>query len=115
MVQCDDCWSHFHIGCLNPPLPHVPRKTKHCGWVCSDCMAAAMSSDEDEEDEVSDESDDVPAGRSRAQTRKGAAAAADKSTSKAKNKVRRSRRESKAPQVFSPTVGHSHHFDIPLG
>lgn len=43
MAKCDSCKKHFHLGCLNPPLTRMPKKTKLFGWQCSFC--ALSSSD----------------------------------------------------------------------
>lgn len=32
MVLCDTCDNHYHIGCLDPPLSKVPKKTVRWGW-----------------------------------------------------------------------------------
>uniref|UniRef100_F6RGF8 PHD finger protein 14 n=1 Tax=Ciona intestinalis TaxID=7719 RepID=F6RGF8_CIOIN len=37
MVECDVCNQWSHLGCLDPPLTQMPRKTKFALWVCSNC------------------------------------------------------------------------------
>ncbi|XP_046684321.1 PHD finger protein 14 isoform X1 [Homalodisca vitripennis] len=37
MAKCDTCHLHYHLGCLNPPLTRMPKKTKLMGWQCSEC------------------------------------------------------------------------------
>ncbi len=32
MVLCDTCTNHYHIGCVDPPLNKVPKKTVRWGW-----------------------------------------------------------------------------------
>lgn len=32
MALCDTCNNHYHIGCLDPPLSKVPKKTAKWGW-----------------------------------------------------------------------------------
>ncbi|XP_012945188.1 PHD finger protein 14 [Aplysia californica] len=44
MAKCDSCKKHYHLGCLDPPLTRMPKKTKLFGWQCSFCVVS--SSDE---------------------------------------------------------------------
>ncbi|KAF6029922.1 PHF14 [Bugula neritina] len=37
LAKCDQCSKHYHLGCLDPPLARMPKKSKLCGWVCSIC------------------------------------------------------------------------------
>uniref|UniRef100_A0A1B6M4F6 PHD finger protein 14 n=1 Tax=Graphocephala atropunctata TaxID=36148 RepID=A0A1B6M4F6_9HEMI len=37
LAKCDTCHLHYHLGCLNPPLTRMPKKTKQMGWQCSEC------------------------------------------------------------------------------
>ena len=32
MALCDTCNMHYHIGCLDPPLSKVPKKSAKWGW-----------------------------------------------------------------------------------
>ena len=32
LVQCDICQKHYHLGCLDPPLTRMPKKTAFSGW-----------------------------------------------------------------------------------
>ena len=32
MALCDTCKNHYHIGCLDPPLSKVPKKSAKWGW-----------------------------------------------------------------------------------
>jgi len=32
MINCDACKRWLHIGCLDPPLTHMPRKSKYSVW-----------------------------------------------------------------------------------
>ncbi|XP_064637524.1 PHD finger protein 14-like isoform X2 [Lineus longissimus] len=44
LARCDKCRLYSHLGCLDPPLTRMPKKTKQCGWQCSEC--AKTSSEE---------------------------------------------------------------------
>ncbi|XP_072303431.1 PHD finger protein 14 isoform X2 [Eucyclogobius newberryi] len=44
LVLCDMCKLYYHLGCLEPPLARMPKKTKNSYWQCSECDQA--SSDE---------------------------------------------------------------------
>ncbi|KAK6645407.1 hypothetical protein RUM43_001684 [Polyplax serrata] len=37
LAKCDTCHLYYHLGCLNPPLARMPKKTKQMGWQCSEC------------------------------------------------------------------------------
>lgn len=37
LVKCDNCHLHYHLGCLNPPLTRIPKKSKTYSWQCSEC------------------------------------------------------------------------------
>ncbi|KAL4228609.1 PHD finger protein 14 [Mactra antiquata] len=47
LARCDKCRLWYHLGCLDPPLTRMPKKTSRWGWQCSEC--AKSSSDESEE------------------------------------------------------------------
>ncbi|XP_053408322.1 PHD finger protein 14-like isoform X2 [Mercenaria mercenaria] len=47
LARCDKCRLWYHLGCLNPPLTRMPKKTSRWGWQCSEC--ADSSSEESEE------------------------------------------------------------------
>lgn len=32
MALCDTCNQYYHIGCLDPPLSKVPKKSAKWGW-----------------------------------------------------------------------------------
>lgn len=32
LAKCDTCYLYYHLGCLNPPLTRMPKKTKLFGW-----------------------------------------------------------------------------------
>ena len=32
LAKCDTCEKYYHLGCLNPPLTRMPKKTKLMGW-----------------------------------------------------------------------------------
>ncbi|KAI8778311.1 PHD finger protein 14 [Biomphalaria glabrata] len=38
LAKCDSCKKHYHLGCLDPPLTRMPKKTKLFGWQCSYCV-----------------------------------------------------------------------------
>ncbi|XP_016115533.1 PHD finger protein 14 [Sinocyclocheilus grahami] len=44
LLLCDTCKLYYHLGCLDPPLTRMPKKTKNSYWQCSECDQA--SSDE---------------------------------------------------------------------
>ncbi|KAJ7991703.1 hypothetical protein DPEC_G00286630 [Dallia pectoralis] len=44
LLLCDTCKLYYHLGCLEPPLTRMPKKTKNSYWQCSECDQA--SSDE---------------------------------------------------------------------
>ncbi|XP_028819909.1 PHD finger protein 14 isoform X2 [Denticeps clupeoides] len=44
LLLCDTCKLRYHLGCLDPPLTRMPKKTKNSYWQCSECDQA--SSDE---------------------------------------------------------------------
>ncbi|CAH1774447.1 unnamed protein product [Owenia fusiformis] len=48
LAKCDNCRLYFHLGCLDPPLTRMPKKTRLMGWQCSECT---RSSSEDSEEE----------------------------------------------------------------
>ncbi|PVD35624.1 hypothetical protein C0Q70_02587 [Pomacea canaliculata] len=44
LAKCDSCHKHYHLGCLDPPLTRMPKKTKLMGWQCSQCVTSASDS-----------------------------------------------------------------------
>jgi len=32
LVLCDTCKLYYHLGCLEPPLTRMPKKTKNSYW-----------------------------------------------------------------------------------
>ncbi|ESO94133.1 hypothetical protein LOTGIDRAFT_232407 [Lottia gigantea] len=56
LAKCDLCKLYYHLGCLDPPLTRMPKKTKLMGWQCSECV----SSSSDSEKEVTVEDVDGP-------------------------------------------------------
>jgi hypothetical protein len=46
LVKCDKCHKHHHLGCLDPPLTRMPKKTKLQGWQCSRCACQSSSGDD---------------------------------------------------------------------
>ena len=42
LALCDKCHLHYHLGCLDPPLTRMPKKTRFGGWQCSDCTEAQV-------------------------------------------------------------------------
>ncbi|XP_059485465.1 PHD finger protein 14 [Neocloeon triangulifer] len=45
LAKCDTCKKHYHLGCLNPPLTRMPKKTKLMGWQCTDCDKLSSGSE----------------------------------------------------------------------
>ncbi|XP_070174782.1 PHD finger protein 14-like isoform X2 [Littorina saxatilis] len=41
LAKCDSCRQHFHLGCLDPPLTRMPKKSKLFGWQCSQCVSSS--------------------------------------------------------------------------
>ncbi|XP_058609912.1 PHD finger protein 14 isoform X3 [Onychostoma macrolepis] len=33
LLLCDTCKLHYHLGCLDPPLTRMPKKTKNSYWI----------------------------------------------------------------------------------
>ncbi|KAK2145970.1 hypothetical protein LSH36_643g01030 [Paralvinella palmiformis] len=49
LARCDTCKLFYHLGCLNPPLTRMPKKTRLMGWQCSECVRS-VSNDSDDPD-----------------------------------------------------------------
>lgn len=49
LAKCDTCQLYYHLGCLDPPLTRMPKKTKLQGWQCSECD---KTDDEEKDDDV---------------------------------------------------------------
>ncbi|XP_071444546.1 PHD finger protein 14 isoform X2 [Hetaerina americana] len=45
LAKCDTCHKFYHLGCLNPPLSRMPKKTKLMGWQCSECDKESSGSE----------------------------------------------------------------------
>lgn len=45
LAKCDTCHLYYHLGCLNPPLTRMPKKTKLMGWQCSECDKESSGSE----------------------------------------------------------------------
>ncbi|KAJ8273837.1 hypothetical protein GJAV_G00106040 [Gymnothorax javanicus] len=43
LLLCDTCKLYYHLGCLDPPLTRMPKKTKNSYWQCSECDQASSS------------------------------------------------------------------------
>ncbi|XP_078519921.1 PHD finger protein 14 isoform X10 [Lissotriton helveticus] len=43
LLLCDTCKLYYHLGCLDPPLTRMPKKTKNSYWQCSECDQAGSS------------------------------------------------------------------------
>ncbi|XP_033624200.1 PHD finger protein 14-like [Asterias rubens] len=41
LALCDTCKKHYHLGCLDPPLSRMPKKTAFSGWQCSECVGSS--------------------------------------------------------------------------
>ncbi|CAB4059972.1 unnamed protein product [Lepeophtheirus salmonis] len=37
IIPCDTCIFHYHLGCLNPPLTRMLKRSKLYKWQCSEC------------------------------------------------------------------------------
>nr|XP_040582724.1 PHD finger protein 14-like [Lepeophtheirus salmonis] len=37
IIPCDTCILHYHLGCLNPPLTRMLKRSKLYKWQCSEC------------------------------------------------------------------------------
>ncbi|XP_060068807.1 PHD finger protein 14-like [Ylistrum balloti] len=46
LVRCDLCKKYYHLGCLEPPLTRMPKKTKLMGWQCSECDNSSSGPEE---------------------------------------------------------------------
>ncbi|XP_013382872.1 PHD finger protein 14 isoform X3 [Lingula anatina] len=46
LAKCDSCKNHYHLGCLDPPLTRMPKKTKLQGWQCSECVDSSNDDSE---------------------------------------------------------------------
>ena len=78
IVECDACHNYYHLGCVDPPLTSVPKKSANYIWQCMECDSS--EEEEEEEEEKPAASDD------------------DNSTPK-----RRPQRASTAPKKFTPS------------
>jgi len=47
LVRCDSCRNHYHLGCLNPPLTRMPKKSRLYGWHCSHCGESSSEKEEE--------------------------------------------------------------------
>uniref|UniRef100_A0A3B4ZK96 PHD finger protein 14 n=1 Tax=Stegastes partitus TaxID=144197 RepID=A0A3B4ZK96_9TELE len=45
LVLCDTCKLYYHLGCLEPPLTRMPKKTKNSYCVGSTCQASSDEAD----------------------------------------------------------------------
>ncbi|XP_078581777.1 PHD finger protein 14-like [Branchiostoma floridae x Branchiostoma japonicum] len=43
LAKCDTCRLFYHLGCLDPPLTRMPKKTATIGWQCSECASSSES------------------------------------------------------------------------
>ncbi|KAI8497288.1 PHD finger protein 14 [Branchiostoma belcheri] len=43
LAKCDTCRLFYHLGCLDPPLSRMPKKTATIGWQCSECASSSES------------------------------------------------------------------------
>lgn len=49
LVKCDVCLNWQHLGCLDPPLTQMPKRTKFALWQCSECANSSSSSSSESE------------------------------------------------------------------
>ncbi|MBN3314929.1 PHF14 protein, partial [Atractosteus spatula] len=47
LLLCDTCKLYYHLGCLDPPLTRMPKKTKNSYWQCSECDQASTDMEAD--------------------------------------------------------------------
>ncbi|XP_066571625.1 PHD finger protein 14 isoform X2 [Amia ocellicauda] len=47
LLLCDTCKLYYHLGCLDPPLTRMPKKTKNSYWQCSECDQASSDMEAD--------------------------------------------------------------------
>ncbi|XP_076803656.1 uncharacterized protein LOC143447439 [Clavelina lepadiformis] len=50
LVQCDVCKRSLHLGCCEPPLTQMPKKTKFSLWQCSECVSSSEEESAESED-----------------------------------------------------------------
>ncbi|XP_021951254.1 uncharacterized protein LOC110848362 isoform X3 [Folsomia candida] len=50
IIRCDNCKKLYHMKCLDPPLTRMPKRSKLCGWMCSDCGEEELEAEEAEVD-----------------------------------------------------------------
>ncbi|XP_072173481.1 PHD finger protein 14-like [Diadema setosum] len=43
LVLCDICKKYYHMGCLDPPLTRLPKKSAFSVWQCSECVSSSSS------------------------------------------------------------------------
>ncbi|XP_030828175.1 PHD finger protein 14 isoform X2 [Strongylocentrotus purpuratus] len=56
LVLCDICKKYYHMGCLEPPLTRLPKKSAFSVWQCSECVSSSSDeSDAEESKEVEEE------------------------------------------------------------
>nr|XP_054752064.1 PHD finger protein 14-like [Lytechinus pictus] len=49
LVLCDICKKYYHMGCLDPPLTRLPKKSAFSAWQCSECVSSSSDESEGEE------------------------------------------------------------------
>lgn len=52
LVRCDLCKKYYHLGCLDPPLTRMPKKTKLMGWQCSECDHSSSGPEEGSKEDM---------------------------------------------------------------
>ena len=45
MALCDTCQNYYHIGCLDPPLLALPKKSSKWLWQCTECDKSESSAE----------------------------------------------------------------------
>jgi len=50
IIACDRCKKFYHLRCLDPPLTKLPKRSKLCGWMCSDCGDEEYDAEEEQVD-----------------------------------------------------------------
>jgi hypothetical protein len=71
LALCDSCRLYFHIGCLDPPLRRLPKKSRFGGWQCSDCTEKEEESEDEADKDSGPEDNESATARRLRESRKG--------------------------------------------
>ncbi|XP_029196120.2 PHD finger protein 14-like [Acropora millepora] len=89
LVQCDTCHYYYHLGCVDPPLTRMPKRSAKCLWQCSECDP---SDDEDEMEVDPEDTTPISQGRQRRIIKEPSKFTPDKGEAK-KRKLNKSKRK----------------------